>query len=72
MNYRKEPARLKRPREMKASTVKMGITPDKHSSQWPSKMLTRPSPKALMQTHETRKTVTANPWLTLKGHEENS
>ena len=50
----------------------MGITADQQSYKWRSEMLTRPSPKGLMQIHQTLKNVAANPWLTLKGHEENS
>ena len=42
MNCRKEPERWKSPREMKTSTVKMGIAANQRSYQWPSEMLTRP------------------------------
>jgi len=63
---------MKSLREIKGWTVKMGITADQHGYQWHSKMVTRPSPKALMQIHQTGKTVTGNPWLTLKGRQENS
>jgi len=36
---------------MKASIVKMGMATDQYIYQWPSEMLTRPSPKALIEIY---------------------